>query len=249
MPNTVSHLFSYPIKGLNPHPWDAVELQAGRTFPFDRSWAIKKGKWAFDADNPKHMAKTNFFMLMRDEKLAMLRYRFNPQEQKIEIQDREGRRLIAILGLEDGRANLARFLEPLLGEKVEVLVSPDHTFSDFAMNVVSIIGMPSVQALGQAMGAPDLNPVRFRANLYFTDGEPWVEFDWVGRKLQIGGTTLEVVKRIQRCAATNVNLNTGQRDRNIPKELMSHFNHPEMGIYARIVEGGAIKQGDEIKVL
>ena len=35
--------------------------------------------------------------------------------------------------------------------------------------------------------------------------DPWKEFNWVGKKIEIGDCILEVFKRTQRCAATNVN--------------------------------------------
>jgi len=28
--------------------------------------------------------------------------------------------------------------------------------------------------------------LRFRANLYFSGGRPWAEFDWIGQEIQIG---------------------------------------------------------------
>ena len=31
--------------------------------------------------------------------------------------------------------------------------------------------------------------MRFRANIYFT-GEPWAEFNWIGRTLAVGGAVL-----------------------------------------------------------
>ena len=248
MADIATHLFSYPVKGLAPYGWSRVKVKAGGVLPFDRKWAIKKGNWAFDPQNPEHRPKTDFYMLMRDEKLAQLRQQFNPETQRLTVMDREGRRVDAILGLEDGRANLARFLAPFLGEQVEVVGADNHSFCDVDDRVLSLINLASVQALGQAIGAPDLNPLRFRANLYFKSDKPWGEFEWVGKKLKIGETTLEVTKRIQRCAATGVNLKTAQRDHNVPKALTEHFGHADMGVYARVTEGGFITPGDEIKV-
>jgi len=69
----------------------------------------------------------------------------------------------------------------------------------------------------------------------------------VGKRFKIGSVTFETVKRISRCAATNVNLKTAERDQNLPKALMQNFGHTDMGIYARVVEGGSLRAGDEIK--
>jgi uncharacterized protein len=54
------------------------------------------------------------------------------------------------------------------------------------------------------------------------------------------------VKRIVRCAATNVEPGTGIRDLQIPKTLMQVFGHMDCGIYAEVVTGGEIAAGDAI---
>jgi hypothetical protein len=59
---------------------------------------------------------------------------------------------------------------------------------------------------------------------------------------------LAVTKRIQRCAATDVNPETAERDLNIPKALMRGYGHVHMGVYARVVTGGNIATGDEVQL-
>ena len=63
---------------------------------------------------------------------------------------------------------------------------------------------------------------RFRANLLIDDIDPWKEFDWVGKKITIGTSVLEVFKKTQRCAATNVNPENAIRDINIPNKINSY---------------------------
>ena len=52
--------------------------------------------------------------------------------------------------------------------------------------------------------------------------------------------------RTQRCAATNVNLETARRDVNIPLQLKQAFGHVDMGIYVSVINGGTIRQGDNL---
>ncbi len=59
---------------------------------------------------------------------------------------------------------------------------------------------------------------------------------------------LKVVKRIMRCAATNVDPATGIRDLTIPKTLQQNLGHADCGIYAEVIAGGEIKPGDTIGV-
>ena len=57
---------------------------------------------------------------------------------------------------------------------------------------------------------------------------------------------LKVVKRIVRCAATEVDPDTGIRDVPIPRTLMDNFGHADCGVYAEVIAGGEIAIGDPI---
>jgi uncharacterized protein YcbX len=118
-------------------------------------------------------------------------------------------------------------------------------FSDTAAKVVSIIGLDSVRDLERVVRAP-VDPRRFRANFYVEGGRAWQEFEWVGREIRIGPVRLRVTKRIDRCAATNVDPDSGQRDLNIPLALQRGFQHIDCGIYAEVLEGGPVARGDTV---
>ena len=53
-----------------------------------------------------------------------------------------------------------------------------------------------------------------------------------------------MVKRIQRCAATEVDPDTGIRDLPVPRTLMDKFGHADCGIYAEVIAAGDIAAGD-----
>ena len=72
---------------------------------------------------------------------------------------------------------------------------------------------------------------------------------FVGRELAIGDARLKVVKRIVRCAATNVDPDTAQRDMNIPKTLMQTYGHADCGIYAEVTAGGEVAAGDRMRLI
>ncbi|TDI60721.1 MAG: MOSC domain-containing protein [Alphaproteobacteria bacterium] len=245
MPNAVTDLYSYPVKGLGPHRWERVTLSPGGAFPYDRAWSLKKGDWGFDPANPEFQFKTNFHILMQNEKLAELSPVFDPETATLTLTDRAGGVVSVALAEREGRATLETWLKNFLGEDVEVLTAKDHSFADFDMKVASLINLNSVKALGKAVGA-DLDPVRFRGNIQFEGEVPWAEFDLVDKWFKIGTVMFETVKRISRCAATNVNLESAPRDQNLPKALMQNFGHPDMGIYAQVIEAGTIVIGDEI---
>ena len=60
---------------------------------------------------------------------------------------------------------------------------------------------------------------------------------------------LKVLKRIERCAATNVDPATGDRDLMIPRALMRAYDHTDCGIYAAVLAGGVVRTGDAISVV
>ena len=82
------------------------------------------------------------------------------------------------------------------------------------------------------------------AKLYVEGWPAWSELDLVGREITVGhAARLKVVKRIQRCAATDVDPATGIRDLAIPQTLLRAFGHTDCGIYGEVVAGGAIRPG------
>ena len=57
------------------------------------------------------------------------------------------------------------------------------------------------------------------------------------------------MKRIVRCAATEVDPSTGIRDLHIPATLQRAFHHGDCGIYAEVIEGGEIAIGDTVQAV
>ncbi|VXB14635.1 MOSC domain-containing protein [Aeromicrobium sp. 9AM] len=125
------------------------------------------------------------------------------------------------------------------------LVSSGSHLWDLADAPISIINEASVRAVGRAVGH-DLDPRRFRANLYVDSDEPWSELHLLGRTITIGGVELEVLRPIERCQAISVDPTRGGRDINLPGALYAHFGHLFCGVYARVVRTGEIHDGDPI---
>jgi uncharacterized protein YcbX len=151
-----------------------------------------------------------------------------------------------------GRRAIAEFFAAYMGvEQPRLVRAAGHKFTDVSvvsptmMRAVSVINLASVRALEQALGRP-LDPLRFRANIYF-DGLPaWSELDWTDKEVTIGPVRLRGMLRTRRCAATNVNPATAQRDENLPAALMRHFGHPDMGIYLDILNSGSVALNDSV---
>ncbi len=249
----VDSLYRYPVKGLSPERVRRAGLVKGDYFPADRLYALENGPSGFDAAAPQHQSKIKFLMLMRNEALARLRTRYLDATGELVIEEGGREAVRGNLATPAGRvaveAFFRRYLPGELRGPPKVLAAPDgHRFTDSRSGYVSLINLASVAALEGVVGAP-VDPLRFRGNLHVEGLEPWAEFDLVGQVLQgPGGVRLKVTKRIERCAATNVDPGTGLRDMTIPKALMQAYGHFDCGVYAQVVGGGAVAEGDHLAV-
>lgn len=94
------------------------------------------------------------------------------------------------------------------------------------------------------------NPIdsrRFRANMLVTLHEDYPEDErsWVGKRLHIGETQLQIVEPCERCSLVTIDPDTYQRDvsilKKINEEMGLHF-----GVYASVTQVGGIKTGDPV---
>jgi uncharacterized protein YcbX len=247
----IASLYRYPVKGLSPEPLETATLKAGAYFPGDRVFAVENGPSGFDAAAPAHEPKIKFLMLMRNERLAALRTRYDDASGVLSISGSDSE-VRGDLATAEGRlaieAFFRRFMPRELRGPPKVLTAPDgFRFTDSRRGFVSIISLASVAALETVIGKP-VNPLRFRGNLYVQGWPPLAELDWAGREITVGANVrLKVLKRIERCAATDVDPDTGARDLSIPRTLMKAYGHTDCGIYCEVLAGGEISAGDRIE--
>jgi hypothetical protein len=248
----IKAIYRYPVKGLSPEPMPQTWLAVGETLPGDRLYAVENGPSRFDPVQPRHQPKSHYLMLMRNERLATLKTSFDAPSRTLVIA-REGREAVrGDLGSPQGRTAIEGFFAEFCREELRgpprLLHAPGFSFSDVARKVVSIINLASVAALEDVVGAP-IDPLRFRGNVYVTGWPAWHELGLVGQEIAIGPSArLKVVKRIVRCAATNVDPATGIRDLVIPDALLRAYGHADCGIYAEVVTPGEIVVEDALVI-
>lgn len=250
--HTVRQLYRYPVKGLSAEPLPAVSLRAGQGFPLDRAYALTNGSWSFDAAGYAPRPKTDFIALMDHASLAALTTRFDDAEACLHVTAPDGRTLHVDVDDPAACAGLAAFIGRHIGARLQgppaFVAGEGFRFTDVSvlshgmMNAVSLINLATVRDIGAAWGV-DIDPLRFRANLYIDGGQPWEEAAWLDREVRIGEVRARVVMRTPRCAATNVNPVTAQRDMTLPATMMERYGHRELGVYLQIVEGGPVGPG------
>jgi len=247
---TLRTIYRYPVKGLSAEPLAGTTLTPGGPVACDRCYAIENGPSGFDPATPAYLPKQRFLMLMKNERLARLDTRFDDAAQVLTIHEGGAEAVRGDLRTLEGRAAIENFFAAFCASELrgapKVLAAAGHSFSDVARKVVSIINLASVAAIEDMTGRP-VDPLRFRGNLYVEGWPAWGEFDLLGEEIAIGAQArANVVKRIVRCAATNVEPGTGVRNLDIPATLLRKLGHADCGIYAEVTTGGAIAAGDAV---
>lgn len=248
---SITALYRYPVKGLTPEKLERVTLTPGATLPFDRAYAIENGPGRFDPAAPRHLPKICFLMLMRDERLASLDARFDDATETLTVL-RDGRQvargdLKTPIGRQMIEQFVAAYMKASLRGAPKIQQAPGHSFSDVSAKCLHIVNLASVRELARAVGR-EVDPLRFRANIYLDGLAPWEEFRWLDRDIRIGGAMLRVFARTKRCDATNVDPVTAQRDMAIPATLTRTYGHSDFGIYAKVITGGEIAMHDQVQL-
>jgi uncharacterized protein YcbX len=249
---TIARICRYPVKGMSPEPLHRISVRAGEGLPLDRKLALARPGAPFDPEQPTWLAKRHFLMLMTDERLASLRVGYDDDTARLTVDLGGSREVDADIRTAAGRDAVERFFERYMGAELRgrprLVSAPGHMFTDNPEKYLSLINLASVAELGHRLGQ-SVDPLRFRANLY-VDGLPaWAEFDWLGREVGAGEARFHVAERIDRCAATNVDPESGQRDLNIPLALRKSYGHIDCGVLMRVTHGGDLEIGQAIAPL
>lgn len=257
----------YPVKGLGGEDLSEVEMTPAGV-PFDRIVALAHGltplrphgEWttygAFHA-----LTSSATLGLSEARVVAKVGSRSSGASGARPLTDPDGGgvleiwrsgRKVAAIPVVDGA--------PQIGEELVAdteLISPDRPVSltELGVNLwdvesahVSLINLATVRALSHAAGT-EIDPLRFRANIYYDAAEAWSELSWVGKRISVGEVELEVFAGIERCRATSAQPGGAAWDLNVPGLLASRFGHAFCGVYARVVRPGVARVDDAVRVL
>ncbi|MFZ3358619.1 MAG: aminotransferase class I/II-fold pyridoxal phosphate-dependent enzyme [Xanthobacteraceae bacterium] len=244
----VVRLYRYPIKGLSAEPLSRVAVETDKPFPADRVFALARPGAPIERDEPKWAKKGLFVMLMLDENLARVSTSLDLESLRLTVKEGNAQVASAQLSDPEDRTRIENFFWqslPTLPAPPVLVRSRSGHFMDKPDNVISLINLATVRSLEQQWGV-DIDPLRFRANIYIDGARPWEEFDWVGKEISIGGAVFAVDRKNGRCGATNVNPKTGRRDLDIPSSLRAAFGHKNLGIYLIARDGGDIAIGNSL---
>ena len=148
-------------------------------------------------------------------------------------------------------------LSPLADRAVR-LVRTDRVGGTRRGNPASIVTQGSLDELARRSGVASVDARRFRMLVELDGATPHEEDDWIGGRIAIGETILRVTERDGRCAITTQDPDTGERDLDTLRTILSYRGPmPDskgapkamFGVLAEVEQSGRIRLGDEVRVL
>jgi len=147
--------------------------------------------------------------------------------------------------------DLMAWVKPLMpverAQSSHVIRVPDRGMTDTPFASISIANLATNKAVGDLLGQ-DLDPARWRANLWIEGLAAWDETGWIGKVLRIGEVEIEIREQITRCLATTANPATGIRDADT-LAVLDGLGHQEFGVYGVVRKSGEIRVSDAIAVI
>ncbi len=221
-------LWRYPVKSMGAESLEEVDI-SWHGLAGDRRWAFVRGG----------VERSGFPWLTIRERPDMGHYR--PRFIEPGAPDTSPTVVRSPAGRDFDVVDPALAAE--LSHDARVIKQNRGVFDTFPL---SLITTQTVAGLGAMIDA-ELDVQRFRPNLLVeaTGGAAFPEDTWVGAVLRIGGATMRVDKRDQRCAVVNVDPVTARPDpstlRAIARERQSC-----LGVYGSTVRPGRVAVGDPV---
>ena len=250
----ILELWQFPVKGFGGSQVGTATLATDGYFPHDRYFAISTGGEIIATAKPgTWFPKAHFLQLMSNEALAEYRcqYLTDVNTPMLKLFHR-GRSCVAINpDRADGRRQLEEFIfnnfrDQLRGQP-RLMRMKNQAFSDQSTALVSIASNASLNTFADATGTDPSNS-RFRINIIINADKAFAEADMIGRTFQCGNALMMVQKPVGRCAAINVDPITAVRSKKDYVRLMREtFGHSNLGVFAKVINDGEIKVGDELR--
>jgi uncharacterized protein YcbX len=244
----VAHIWRHPIKSHGREEVSETTLEPGLGLPWDRIYAVAHERSCFDVARPSWQPCDEFSIGTKSPRLQAIR---------AHVDERLGKLTLSHPDLVDITINPAdpgdqnRFIQWVMpvsnGSRLlpSRLVRGPRAMHDTDFTSISIINLATHRAVEAQLGQ-EISPLRWRGNILIDGLEAWAERDLVGRRIRIGAAELEVRDHIERCKATTANPETGECDADTLTALRQGWGHRDMGIYAVVVGGGRIAQGDPV---
>lgn len=249
----ISKLFYSPVKSCSMTPVDSLIIKKDLGVLGDRNFSFVRmldKESAINFQNKKELRNiVNYFSLKSSSIFNLYSFEINEntiscykQNKKIIStynQDFDTRQLIIDAFKEE---------EKLHDQKIFFLHNQEQPFFDtVSNNTISLINLNSLRDF-ENKNSIKVDAERFRANIYVDDLDPWVEQNWIEKKLIIDGTPFEVFANIPRCKATHFPYGSPQMDYNVPQLLQKTYGHIDLGIYLKPSNDATIALNSKVRI-
>lgn len=228
---TVAALYRYPVKSTAGERLDAAELD-GRGLVLDRTWAVRT------ADGGIGSGKTS----RRFRKLdGLLTWRSGVDDDGVWIAEPGGQRFT--VDDPDGE----RALSTAYGQPLTLRRETDQPYHDDCG--VHLVTTSSLRRASALTGGGTVDARRLRPNLVVaTEGDGFVEDDWVGAQVEIGD---EVVLRLGEPMPRCVMVDAHHREVGDGPRLLKTLGREHdtfLGIMAEVLRPGTVRVGDAVRL-
>ncbi len=251
---SIAAIFTAPVKSLS----------------LVRSESVTVGQSGIVEDRRFHIIDADGHLLTQRQqgRLTLVEAAYSAESDELSLQFPDGQHAAGITDLGDavitaiwGRQVPGRevtgpwndALSTFCGSPVR-LVKTDNPGASFDEYPISVLSRASLDNLSSRInGWPQFEDRRFRPNFLLDGCSPYEEDAWLGGVVQIGpDLRVRLVAPDPRCAITTLDPNTGERDFDIPKLLLSYRPNaraPYFGVYGAVETTGTISVGDALELV
>ena len=245
----VEKIFRHPIKSIGSELINSVNLLAGSTMPGDRVWALAHSKTRIPEIKNHWLPCRSFLRGAIAPTLMAISAKFDDDTEILELHHPDANSLSFRPNIKKDLQKFIDWIGPLCPENgpdpVSLYRADNRGSTDTEYPSISLLSLNSLHELSKKIGA-DLDPRRFRGNIWLSGGKPFEEFNWVDQEIAIGNVRLKVVERIERCNATKANPINGKKDIDTLMSLQSNYGHKDFGVYCEVLTGGRLSCGDQL---
>nr|WP_284366203.1 MOSC domain-containing protein [Maritalea porphyrae] len=236
---SLEYIYRYPIKGFPGERLEDARLNLAEGIVGDRKIGVGSGAMAVNQSGEWTPCQAFQRMTIRPD---LTTFQVDRHDHILTLTAPSGRSETI-----DADTKQVEAGNPTVGDQLPVYrANGNKGYWDHPDAALSIINLSTVDAISQVIGQT-IDPLRFRANIYIR-AKPWSEFQWLGSQLSLGEAELDVIRPIDRCKTTSVNVKTGVADLNMPALLVRHFGHLYCGVYASVKKSGTIVPGASVKI-
>ena len=247
-------LYFSPVKSLSFSNTESLIIRKNVGIKNDRIFAFTRiinEIEANDYEKNPNKRNLNFFLTLRNSPF-LNKYNFELKDEELSLLF--ANKLIRKISLNDNNnfkiiSEEIKRREKLIDFTPFLIKNTNFPFFDtMPQNSVSLINLNSIKDFENKINYK-IDHERFRGNIYIDHTDPWVEFNWLGKEILVNNCFFKVFKKIQRCSATSLMLNSDKFDINLPSKLREVYGHIDMGVYLKPLNNGTINNNDKIQLV